>query len=230
MCDDGSTDDTYKVAQSFAQKFPDKIIVIQNDKNEGLNYTLNHCLCYAKGDFIARMDGDDLCSPLRFEKEIKVLLDNPDISIVSTAMEYFDDDGVFGRCHVNKEPHNIDFVFSTPFCHAPCMVRKEAYDDVSGYSVDNWLMRVEDYHLWIKMYAKGYKGVNIDEVLYSMRDDRNAYKRRKFKYRLNEAYVKLLAVKMLNIPKKYLVFALKPIIVGLLPVCIYNLLHKQKIN
>lgn len=82
------------------------------------------------------------------------------------------------------------------------MVRREAYQAVDGYSIAKNLLRVEDYHLWVKMYAKGYRGVNIQETLYSMRDDRNAQSRRKFKYRLNEAYVKFYAVNVLGLPQK----------------------------
>ncbi len=86
---------------------------------------------------------------------------------------------------------------------------------------------MEDYDLWIKMYAKGYKGGNIQEVLYSMRDDRNATKRRKYKYRINEAYVRYLAVKKLGLPKWNLIYVFRPIIVGLLPIPIYEWLHKK---
>lgn len=52
------------------------------------------------------------------------------------------------------------------------------------------------------MYAKGFKGMNLQEPLYSMRDDRNAQGRRKFKYRLNEAYVKKVAIKELGLKKE----------------------------
>jgi glycosyltransferase EpsE len=107
------------------------------------------------------------------------------------------------------------------------MVRKEAYDAVGGYSVDKKLLRMEDYHLWIKMYAKGFKGHNIGKTMYKMRDDRNAYNRRKFKYRLNEAYVRLLAVKELKLPVYGVIYALRPILVGLLPKKIYDMLHKR---
>ena len=67
------------------------------------------------------------------------------------------------------------------FCHAPCMVKREAYMKVKGYSVSDKLLRVEDYHLWIKMYKCGYRGKNIHKCLYQMRDDRNAYSRRSLK-------------------------------------------------
>ena len=60
MCDDGSNDDTYEIAISYKEKYPEKIIVLQNEKNRGLNYTLNKCLKQARGKYIARMDADDI--------------------------------------------------------------------------------------------------------------------------------------------------------------------------
>lgn len=230
MCDDGSKDSTYKVAEEYQNRYPNKILLIRNEVNLGLNATLNHCLKYAKGSYIARMDGDDVCSPERFEKEIAVLKEEQDIAIVSSDMGFFDESGSWGRISHPQYPVKNDFVHGSPFCHAPCMVRREAYEAVSGYSVSDKLLRVEDYHLWIKMYAAGFKGKNIPEVLYMMRDDRNAYARRKFRYRLNEAYVKLVAVKELHLPLWKNVYALRPIIVGLLPGVIYNKLHKYNLK
>ncbi len=94
----------------------------------------------------------------------------------------FDENGVWGKTYAELYPIKESFLKGTPFCHAACMVRKEAYEKVKGYSISDRLLRVEDYHLWIKMYAKGFKGMNLQEPLYSMRDDRNAQGRRKFKY------------------------------------------------
>lgn len=228
LCDDGSQDNTFDIANEYKEKYPDKIILIKNEINSGLNYTLNHCLKYASGEFIARMDGDDVCSPDRFEKELRLLSENPEISIVSTDMEFFDEKGVWGRTNVKERPLANDFIKETQFCHAACLVKKEAYDAVDGYSVSDKLLRVEDYHLWIKMYEKGYKGMNIREPLYRMRDDRSAQRRKKFKYRLNEAYVKVYAVKHLNLPKTGYVYCIKPILIGMLPAFIYKILHRVK--
>lgn len=227
MCDDGSSDGTVKVAKEYIEKYPDRIFLLRNKKNIGLNKTLNKCLKVAKGDYVARMDGDDLCSKNRFEKEVEILNKCPEIAIVSTDMEFFDENGVWGKTHVIKYPQKKDFVKATQFCHAACMVRREAYQAVDGYSIAKNLLRVEDYHLWVKMYAKGYRGVNIQETLYSMRDDRNAQSRRKFKYRLNEAYVKFYAVNVLGLPQKNYIFCLRPIIIGLLPKRIYKVLHRS---
>ena len=124
----------------------------------------------------------------------------------------------------------IDFLKKTQFCHAACMVRKEAYDAVGGYSVSKKLLRVEDYHLWVKMYEHGYKGINILEPLYHMRDDHNAQKRRKFKYRLNECYVKAYAIKHLELPVYGYLYCLKPLMLGITPGWLYKILHHKKLG
>ncbi len=228
MCDDGSVDDTYKIAKEYCDKFPEKIILIKNQVNSGLNYTLNKCLELTTGDLIARMDGDDISMPERFEKQVKCLSLHPEMAIVSSEMEFFDENGVWGTTNVNPRPEPKYFLKSTPFCHAACLVKKQAFLDVDGYTVDKKLLRVEDYHLWVKMYQKGYRGMNIKETLYKMRDDRAAQKRKKFKYRFNEAYVKAYAVKTLKLPIYGYFYCLKPIILGFIPSGIYKLLHRRK--
>ena len=230
MCDDGSQDATYAVAEEYQKKYPDQIVLLQNQENLGLNATLNICLSKARGKYIARMDGDDLCSPERFAEEIAVLESEPEIAIVSTDMSYFDESGTWGQIRLATYPNNKDFLHGTPFCHAGSMVRKEAFDAVNGYTVEKKLLRVEDYHLWLKMYKAGYKGKNIHSVLYHMRDDRNAYSRRKFRYRINEAYVKYLAVKELKLPVWGYLYAVKPIVVGCIPRIFYDKFHKGKLK
>ena len=230
MCDDGSNDQTHSIAKEYEKRYPDKVKVLKNKENKGLNYTLNRCLKEAKGEYIARMDGDDLCSSDRFEKEVAILEGRKDISIVSTQLEYFDENGVWGICRYKEYPNKRDFLRGSQFCHAACMVRKEAFDKVNGYTVDKLLLRVEDYHLWMKMYAAGYTGYNIQEPLYQMRDDKNAYRRRKLKYRINETYVKFLLIKKFNLPTYSYLLAFKPVIVGLLPSCVYSFLHEIRLK
>lgn len=227
LCEDGSTDNTFEVAKTYADCHAN-IVLVRNERNRGLNYTLNRCLELADTEYCARMDGDDLSLPTRFEKEVEFLDNHPEYAIVTTPMLYFDEGGVFRRGTGGKEPKLTDFPKFSPFCHAPCMIRTDAYKAVGGYTVADNLLREEDYHLWIKMYQKGYRGYTLSEPLYMMRDDRDAAKRRSFKARKNEAYVKHLACKMLNLPVYYHIYCLKPLILGLLPDGIYRLLHKLK--
>ena len=133
LCEDGSEDNTYELALEN-QKNHLNIVLIKNPHNLGLNQTLNNCLAVAKGEYIARMDGDDLCDPTRFEKQVKFLDEHPEYAIVSNPMLYFDENGVFGKGRVKEgEASKEVFNIGTPFCHSPCMVRKEAYDKVGGF-------------------------------------------------------------------------------------------------
>lgn len=230
LCDDGSIDDTYAVAEQYRLRYPDKIKLLKNETNLGLNATLNRCLAEAKGEYIARMDGDDLCSPQRFERELAVLEADPSLAFVSTDMAFFDESGEWGRIRHPEYPVKRDFLHGSPFCHAPCMVRREVFAAVGGYSEGKWLRRVEDYHLWMKCYAAGYVGRNLPEPLYAMRDDRHAYARRRYRYRINEAYVICLCVKELGLPIIGYGYALRPLLVGLLPRCLYDKLHKKRLK
>lgn len=230
MCDDGSTDNTYEIAQKYQRLYPKKIVLIKNNKNMGLNYTLNACLKQSKGDYIARMDGDDISLSGRFQAEIEFLNLNDSYAIVSCPMILFDEDGDWGVSKAKEKPEKCDLIYGTPFCHAPCMVRKEAYDNVGGYSVDKRLLRVEDYHLWFKMYKAGYKGYNLQQPFYKMRDDKNAISRRKFKYRINEMYLKKKIYKDFDLSLKYKKNIYKPIIIGLLPSFIYKPLHRKRMK
>lgn len=228
MCDDGSTDETMMVAQSYRERYPDRIVVLKNEHNQGLNRTLNRCLRYAAGSYIARMDGDDLSVPERLEKEAAFLDTHPEYAIVSCPMIYFDENGEWGKGNMAAFPQKEDFISGTPFCHAPCMVRADAYRAVGGYSEDRRTLRAEDYYLWFCMYAAGYRGANLQEHLYKMRDDENAYRRRKFSYALNEAYVRFSGYRMLKLPVRYYPYALRPILVRLIPAGVYRLLHHRK--
>ena len=167
ICDDGSSDRSYEIAAAYQSADPDRFLLVKNDHNIGLNATLNKCLKLADGNYIARMDGDDLCDPERFAKEVAFLNDHPEYAIVSTLMTTFDEGGDWGCIHTLETPQVRDFPTHVPmFCHAPCMIRREAFLDVEGYTEDKRLLRVEDYHLWYKFYAKGYRGYNIQEPLY----------------------------------------------------------------
>ena len=230
MCDDGSSDATSEVAEFYIKKYPERMVLLKNKENRGLNYTLNRCLKMATGKYIARMDGDDICLPERFAVEYEILEKEKVISIVSTDMGYFDETGIWGNISHPEYPKKEDFLHGSPFCHAPCMVRKEAYDAVKGYTEKKRLLRVEDYHLWIKMYEVGYRGKNIPKQLYLMRDDKAAYKRRKFRYGVNEAYVRGMAVRKLGLPISGYLYAIQPIIIGILPKVVYDYFHKRKLE
>lgn len=229
MCDDCSSDNTLSLARKIAET-DSRIKVINNEVNLTLAPTLNKCLKEAKGKYIARMDGDDICSPERFEKEIKFLENHKNISFVSTRMNLFDHNGVFRTTIVKEFPTYEDLVNGPPFCHAGCMIKKKALDKVGGYNTDKSVERVEDFDLWYRLYKNGFVGANLQEALYSMRDDRSAIKRRKMKYRVNSFNVRKNIIKTFNLSWKNYYYAVSPIIIGLIPTPIYKVLHQRKMK
>lgn len=233
MCDDGSQDETYAVAERYKEDYPDRIILLRNPKNMGLNYTLNHCLQAADTEYIARMDGDDLCAPTRLEKELGFLDAHPEFAIVSCPMIMFDEQGQWGQTSVIERPQIDDFCTHTPFfCHAASMIRSEAMKKVGGYTVDPKFLRVEDCNLWFKLYAQGYRGANLTEPLYMMRDDRNATHRRNLKARINGCYVLYDGFRQLNMPLLKYRYVVRNVVIETLKCCvpsgIYDYLHKNK--
>ena len=198
-----------------------------------LNYTLNRCLEKATGKYVARMDGDDISLPNRFEKQVKFLEENLEFSLVSSSMIMFDEKGDFGKLKVIKYPTKNDFCNHAPFfLHAAVMIRKEVFLEVGGYTVKKQLLRVEDCHLWYKIYSKGYVGANLEEVLYKMRDDHNAVRRRTFNSRMHGIYVTWVGFKMVKMPWYKYVYAIKATIMeflkGIMPKFIYKILHKRR--
>lgn len=216
MCDDASTDSTLEVANKYARK-DKRIIVLRNDVNKGLAYSLNKCIKKATGNYIARHDGDDICKPFRLEKQLEFMKNNSSYDLVGTAVEYFDSKGIWGE-HYLKENPDINDVFSqSMFSHPTILVRKEVIEAVKGYTVSNITQRTEDYDLYAKIYAKGFKGINLQSILLSVRRDKDAYRRRKFKYRIDESRCKLKAWKMLEMKGSQLYIVILPVIKGIIP-------------
>lgn len=229
MCDDGSIDETWKVASEFQQK-DSRIVLLRNDKNLGLNATLNKCLSVAHGKYIARMDGDDICAPERFEKELALYDEHPEAGVVSCSMSFFDGEGIFGKMIYDAAPQPKDLLHGSQFCHAGALMRRDILEELGGYSENKDTLRVEDYDLWVRMYAAGYRGFNTQEILYSMRDDRNAISRRTFQSRINESKVILRAGKAFGFKRKACLYSAIPIIKSACPQFVYKIAHKHRLN
>lgn len=235
ICDDGSSDSTREILEKYAERYPDRFIILKNDSNLGLNATLNKCLSAATGTYIARQDGDDISRPSRFQKEVEFLNDHPEYALISSHMAFFDESGTWGDWKTPENPERKDFLRQSPcFCHAACMIRRDAFMDVGGYSVKERYLRCEDINLWYKLYAKGYKGYNIQESLYMMRDDQNAYKRRTIKNRINIILTEYDGMQLLNCSFWEYRYFLKKIAKNLLlvitPEAVYKYFHKKKLN
>lgn len=227
LCDDGSTDGTLNLARALAEEDA-RIRVIRNHRNVGLAQTLDRCAGVAKGKYFARMDGDDVSLPQRLAKLVAALDANPEFAVVSSWMTQFDEHGDWGEVRTKPRPTNEDFVAGTPFCHAPCMMRRDAFEKVGGYGTDPWIIRAEDYNLWFKFYAIGLHGLNLQEPLYRVRDDQHALARRTFRARLNETVVRWRGFKSLGITWPTRLKAIRPLLVWAIPSFIYRRLRRGR--
>lgn len=227
ICDDGSNDGTYEMVKNLIKK-DNRVILIRNEENKGLAYSLNHCLSIAKGKYIARMDADDISMPDRLEKQIGFLNEHLEYAMVGCNLLLINDKGIWGKRILVKEPTKKSFLFTSPYCHPAIVMRKEVLDKVNNYKVEKITRRAEDYDLFMRIYANGYKGYNMQEFLYQFREDNDAYKRRAYKYRWDEVQVRYRGFKALDLMPNGLIYVIKPLIVGLIPQKILVKLRKMR--
>ncbi|MGL4570229.1 MAG: glycosyltransferase family 2 protein [Clostridium sp.] len=229
MCDDNSKDDTYDIALEYEKKFKEKIILIKNERNIGLAGSLNNCLKYVSGDYIARQDGDDISVENRFEKQVEFLLYNEEYDLVGTSMTSFNDKGIIGIRGVLREKPDINkLAVIPPFCHATIMVKVNVYKELNGYRVTKYTKRCEDIDLWFRFFNKGYKGINIKDPLYMVRDDEDSYKRRNFKSYLYATKVCFDGYRLLRLPIKSYVYLSKPMIAALTPTFLKKVYQRNR--
>lgn len=232
ICDDGSADGTYDYLK---ETYGDdkRIILIQNLKNSGLAYSLNQCLSRAGGRYITRQDADDYSDETRLDKEVEFLESHKEYAFVSTNMRNYNEDGIGSEAVMIERPQKEDFLRGSPFSHPATMFRKESLMQVNNYRVAKVTRRCEDFDLFMRMYAVGMRGYNIQEALYYFKFSKKEYlRRRKYRYYFEETLVRFYGfykMKVLFSPKGIL-WAMRPSIVGLVPSKIAYLRYKGMMN
>lgn len=211
ICDDGSTDDTYtKLLEYTRDKCNFKII--KNDINLGLAATLNHCIKYCNGKYIARMDDDDLSYVDRFKKQIEYLELHPEIAFVSSSADIYDGKEIVGKRNLLPNPTKKDLVYGSRFIHPATMFRADVLRAVGGYRVCKDTIRGQDYDLFMRLYGAGYYGGNVIEPLFRYTEDKANFKRRTFKARIGEMKIRAHGYKEMGVIYWAFPFIFKPII------------------
>ena len=165
IIDDGSTDNSLKIINTFKDK---RIRIIRNEKNLGLIKTLNKGIDLALGKYIARMDADDIAHPQRLEKQFHFLEKNPQYALVGTQANFIWEDKVFSKMFnipTNDKVLKLYSFFSCPFIHPSVMVKTNIFKEFY-YQED--FTTAEDYELWTRILRK-YQGTNLSDVLLSYR-------------------------------------------------------------
>lgn len=223
-CDDGSTDRTFDILTEYARA-DGRIKLLKNSANLGLAASLNRCIEYSSGEYIARHDFDDLSHPQRLCRQVEYLDKNPSVDILGTGVFLFDKNGVYSKRSFPKEVRGEDFLFSSPFMHGSVMMRRNALLAVGGYRVSRLTRRTEDYELFMRL-CRISRGENLRERLYFYLEDEDTKKRRRYRYRIDEAIIRARGFYSLGLLPRGILYVVKPLIVGLIPGGILNLLKR----
>lgn len=226
ICDDGSTDGTYEILTNIS-KGDSRIKLIRNEINMRAATARNRCISLSKGKYIAVMDADDYSAVNRLQIQLDFLENNKEFDFVGSSADLYNENGIWGHRKYNSFPENKDFLFVIPFIHASVMFRKKALEEVGGYRVAKETNRTEDYDLFMRLYANGNKGANLEDTLYFVQEDQSLYKRRKYRHKFNEAVVRYKGFSALGLMPGGFLYVIKPLIVGLIPLSILNLLKDK---
>lgn len=225
VCDDGSTDGTAKVIADYAAR-DRRVVPLKNDSNVGLARTLNRCIEQARGRYLARMDGDDISRPDRIGRQVAFLEARPEYDLCGSSIALFDSAGIWGTIEYPEYPDASSFLFRSPFAHPSVMFRAERLRRAGGYDTSKAVGRSEDYELFMRLYAEGSRGYNIQEPLLQYREELGSFKKRKLRYAVTEARVRLRGFARLGLLPRGIHYVMKPIFIGLIPKRAYTAARK----
>ena len=217
IVNDGSTDNTLKILNDYAQK-DNRIRIINQTNNTGLTKALNNGLQYCDGKYIARMDGNDMAHATRFEKQIHFLEKNKDYAVVGTwREEFWPDTGKKRRVTLPTKNKDLQRTLVKGSCigHSTTMIRGSILRD---YKYNEYFKNSQDNELWARI-GKKYKFANLPEVLTqisrikgSITDSKKILRNLNYQIR-----IRYKAYKNLDCPWWYFVYIFKPIIEAIAP-------------
>ncbi|WP_051372769.1 glycosyltransferase [Thermosynechococcus sp. NK55a] len=159
IIDDGSTDGSLDILKRYAARDP-RIRLVSRE-NRGLVATLNEGIGLARGQWVARMDADDVALPERLALQVKHL-EATKADFCGGAVACFGDWRALWRYPLTHEACEVRLLFEVPFAHPTVMGRREAFDRLR-YQPE--FVLAQDYDLWQRAWAAGYRLVNVPEIV-----------------------------------------------------------------
>ncbi|MFA5173388.1 MAG: glycosyltransferase [Candidatus Paceibacterota bacterium] len=172
IVNDASTDNSLEIIKNFSDP---RIIILNNPKNLGLTKSLNIGLKQASGEYIARLDADDLSFPERLEKQLSFMEKNEDFALVGSSAVLINEEGkIVGKKNKPIEFFEIKFhsLLKNPFLHPSLFFKKEILAKVGNYN-ENFSF-AQDYELTSRLINLGYKVSNLSEPLIKYRLENNS--------------------------------------------------------
>lgn len=173
------TKELYAIIKKWKEFIGDKLTIISNKQNKGLALALNDGIEVCTGDFIARMDSDDIAMPNRFELEERFLLEHPNTDIIGGALQEFNDYNSLDK--IRQYPQTVQEIRNSihkasPLGHPTVMFRKSFFD--AGHRYNNKYYICEDVTLWFEALASGAVINNIPDIVLKFRRNDSMMKRR----------------------------------------------------
>lgn len=165
VLDDCSPDNSAEILDTYTDP---RIVRYRGEKNVGLSNVLNVGMQLARGEYIARMDSDDLSTPERLAVQVAYLDAHPEIDLCSCGMELFGAKKEVWVRENNPEDVKITALFHSPILHASSVWRRASFERV-GLRFQQEMVPAEDYDMWTRAMAAGLKLVNIPHVMYKYR-------------------------------------------------------------
>lgn len=164
IIDDASTDNTWDILSSYDDA---RIKLLKNDENVGLTKNLNKGLSLARGNYIARIDGDDVALPYRLERQVDYMESHPDVGLVGTWMQIVGKQAGLLKSTLDAKRLNINLLFDAVVFHPSFMMRKSVLDKYH-IKYDESLKYAQDYNMEYRISQYADLG-NMDDVLVKYR-------------------------------------------------------------
>lgn len=165
--DGALTEPLYRTLESFRAGKEDVVRYFPMAENRGLGAALSYGAARCTGDFIVRMDADDISVPTRIEKQSAFLAAHPDVDVLGGDIAEFYDSPSEGNLRVRACPQTHGDIVKmsrrrNPMNHVSVCMRRRALEGCGGYMS---LPLLEDYYLWMRMLQAGCVFANLGEVL-----------------------------------------------------------------
>lgn len=169
IINDASTDNTFEIISKIEDP---RVVILSNETNQGLPYSLNRGFRIARGKYIARMDGDDISLPERIQKQYDYMENHPDVAICGCNFKHFERSNVVVACPEDSDAIKVKILYGSPLAHSSWFIRKKDFDNLN-VRYNEKFKSSQDYELMYRIKDK-CKLACVQEILLLYRVRKNS--------------------------------------------------------